>query len=178
MTLGITSRWSDRVEYVDVDRSGDDFAGREELQRLLREAEAGDVVLAWKQDRVGRDMIDSTATIRELVKYRGCALYTVETGTAPVKLDSAEQTAMVMFRGMVAQGELERIRSRTRDGLRQRARDGFAAYRVPFGYRTVLVDPSVKDRKQPIAGNGSLENTIAIGRFSGRPLNRGAVAPT
>jgi DNA invertase Pin-like site-specific DNA recombinase len=147
-SLGVTpGHWARRVEYIDVDRAGDD-ATREELGRLLRDAQSGDTVLAWKQDRVGRDMIDSAAAIRELVKYRKCDLYTVETGSARIALDSAEQTAMVMFRGMVAQGELERIRSRTRDGLRQRARDGFATGPVPFGYRTVLVDPSVSDRKK------------------------------
>lgn len=140
MAIGLASDWNKRVEYVDVDRAGDD-AGREQLQRLMRETVAGDVVLAWKQDRVGRDMIDAAATIRELVKYRQAMLYTAETGTAAVTLDSAEQTAMVMFRGMVAQGELERIRSRTRDGLRQRARDGYATGRVPYGYRTVPIDP-------------------------------------
>jgi DNA invertase Pin-like site-specific DNA recombinase len=140
--------WARRVEYPDVDRSGDDFAGREELSRLIREARPGDLILAWKQDRLGRDMIDAAATIRELVKFRRCVLYTVETGTAPVTLDSAEQTAMVMLRGMSAQAELERIRSRTRDGLRQRARDGFCTGSLPFGYRTMLVDPNVKDRKQ------------------------------
>jgi site-specific DNA recombinase len=148
LMLGVSGRWRDRVEYIDVDRSGDDFAGREELQRLIRETQPGDLVLAWKQDRLGRDMIDSAATIRELVKYRRCTLHTVETGTMPVTLDSAEQTAMVMLRGMSAQAELERIRSRTRDGLRQRARDGFATGHVPFGFRRVLVDPTVADRKQ------------------------------
>ena len=147
MSLGFASTWKDRIEYIDVDRAGDDFAGREQLQQLLKQTTAGDVVLAWKQDRVGRDMIDAAATIRELVKYRQAKLYTAETGTVPVTLDSAEQTAMVMFRGMVAQGELERIRSRTRDGLRQRVRDGFAAGPVPYGFRTVLVDPTVKNPK-------------------------------
>jgi site-specific DNA recombinase len=147
--LGLSDiEWARRHEYVDVDRSGDDFTGRENLTRLLREAQAGDIILAWKQDRVGRDMIDSAAAIRELVKRRRCALYTVETWTMAVTLDSAEQTAMVMFRGMVAQGELERIRSRTRDGLRQRARDGFAFGTVPYGYKTVLVDPNVTERKK------------------------------
>lgn len=147
--LGITpEQWAKRVAYSDVDRSGDDFSGREDLQRLLREIKRGDILVAWKQDRVGRDMIDSVSVIRELVKYRGVALFTAETGTTPVTLDSAEQTAIVMFRGMVAQGELERIRSRVREGLRQRARDGFATGSVPFGYRTVLVDPTVTDRKK------------------------------
>jgi len=147
-SLGLSDQWASRVEYVDVDRSGDDFAGREALNRLLAEAKKGDVVLCWKQDRVGRDMIDAASTIRELVKFRGCELYSAETGTAPVSLNSAEETALVMFRGMVAQGELERIRSRTRSGLRQRALDGFATGKVPFGYRCVLVDPTVLDRKR------------------------------
>jgi DNA invertase Pin-like site-specific DNA recombinase len=147
-TLGRGTDWPNRVEYVDVDRSGDDFAGREALNRLLAEAKKGDVVLCWKQDRVGRDMIDAAATIRELVKFRGCELYSVETGTAPVSLNSAEETALVMFRGMVAQGELERIRSRTRAGLRERARNGFATNKLPFGYRAVLIDPTVVDRKK------------------------------
>ena len=147
-SVGVTrGQWARRIEYIDIDRSGDD-ATREELSRLLREAQRDDLVFAWKQDRVGRDMIDSAAAIRELVKYRGCSLYTVETGNVRVTLDSAEQTALVMFRGMVAQGELERIRSRTRDGLRQRARDGYATGTVPFGYRIVLVDPTVIDRKK------------------------------
>jgi site-specific DNA recombinase len=147
-SVGISpAQWSRRIEYIDIDRAGDD-ATREELGRLLRDTQADDTVLAFKEDRVGRDMIDSAAAIRELVKYRRCTLYTVETGTIPVLLDSAEQTAMVMFRGMIAQGELERVRSRTRDGLRQRARDGFATNAVSFGYRTTLVDPSVSDRKK------------------------------
>src|SRR5262245_61391228 len=65
--IGISrAAWERRIEYPDVDRAGDDFAGREQLQKLLREAQSGDVILAWKQDRVGRDMIDSAATIREL----------------------------------------------------------------------------------------------------------------
>jgi site-specific DNA recombinase len=146
--LGLADLWASRIEYQDVDRAGDDFAGREALARLLAEAQPGDVVLAWKQDRIGRDMIDSASAIRELVKFRRCEFYAAETGTAPVTFDSAEQTTMVLLRGMIAQGELERIRSRVRDGLRERARNGFASGYVPYGYRTVAVDPKVKDWKQ------------------------------
>src|SRR5262249_45037730 len=61
-SLGVSRpQWHERIEYIDKDRAGDDFAGRESLQRLLREAGERDLVLAWKQDRVGRDMIDSAA---------------------------------------------------------------------------------------------------------------------
>jgi hypothetical protein len=83
-----------------------------------------------------------------LVKHRGCTLYTVETGTVPVTMNTVEETAMVMLRGMASESEVKKTRSRTRDGLRQRARDGFACGKVPFGYRTELVNPAVEDRKQ------------------------------
>src|SRR5579863_114942 len=147
-SLGIRhEQWKKHQPYVDVERSGDD-PSREALTRLLREANEGDIILAWKQDRVGRDMIDSAAAIRELVKFRQCRLYTTDTGPVPITMKTAEETAMVMFRGMVAQGELERIRSRVRDGLRQRARDGFATGPLPFGYKSVLVDPTVSDRRK------------------------------
>lgn len=133
--------------YTDTDRSGDDFT-REQLQRLIRETQAGDLVVAVKQDRIGRDMIDVAATIRDLVKDHGAALYTTETGTAPITMENAEQTAMVMLRGMGGQAELERIRSRVRDGLRQRADHGYASGPVPFGYTTELIDPTVAERKR------------------------------
>ena len=145
--IGKGHLWKDRVEYIDVDRSGDDIT-REDLNRLLVDAKTADVVLAWKQDRVGRDMIDSAHAIRELARYRNCELFTVETGTKQIKMDTAEETTAVMLRGMISQGELERIRSRTRDGLRQRARDGYAAGPTPFGYRRVLENPNVTDRKK------------------------------
>lgn len=73
--------------------------GREDLARLLREAEAGDLVLAWKQDLLGRDTIDGVGTIRELVKFDRCRLYTTESGTVPLKFDTATDTGMVMLRG-------------------------------------------------------------------------------
>lgn len=144
--IGISrAAWRNRIDYPDVDRAGDDFAGREQLQKLLREAQPGDLILAWKQDRVGRDMIDSAATIRELVKYRGCHLYTAENGTSPITLNSAEQTAIVLLRGMTAQSEVEKTRDRVRTHLEDRARRGYASGPVPFGYRTVPVDPEVPD---------------------------------
>jgi len=136
-TLGISrAAWRNRIDYPDVDRAGDDFAGREQLQKLLREAQSGDLILAWKQDRVGRDMIDSAATIRELVKYRGCH---------PITLNSAEQTAIVLLRGMTAQSEVEKTRDRVRTHLQERARRGYASGPVPFGYCTVPVDPHDPD---------------------------------
>jgi DNA invertase Pin-like site-specific DNA recombinase len=140
--------WARAVVYSDVDRSGGDFSGREGLTRLLDEAKPGDVIVTWRQDRLGRDMLDASVAIRELVKQRKCHLFTCETGLRPVTMDDASETFMVVARGFGGQSFLENMRKNTRDGLRGRAHDGFASGKVPFGYDTVLVDPTVTDRKK------------------------------
>jgi site-specific DNA recombinase len=149
LALGFTAKqWANAKVYTDTDRSGADFSGREDLTRLLAEARPGDTIITWRQSRVGRDMIDSALVIRELVKTRKCRLYTAETGTVPISMDSAEEALMVMVRSFANQKEHENTRKNTRAALRQRAIDGFAAGRVPFGYRTVLMDPTVADPKK------------------------------
>jgi DNA invertase Pin-like site-specific DNA recombinase len=146
-SIGRSDLWASRIEYTDVDRSGDDFS-REQLSRLVSETQTGDIVLTTKQDRIGRNMIDVAALMRDLVSDRRAVLYTTETGTRAITMDTAEEAAMVMLRGMGGQAELERIRSRVRAGLHQRAVDGFAAGPVPFGYRNVLIDPTVDERRK------------------------------
>ena len=59
------------VEYVDDGRAGDDFHTRSGLQGLIAEAAAGDVIVARDQSRLGRDAIEVTLVIRDLVRDRG-----------------------------------------------------------------------------------------------------------
>src|SRR5262245_28287807 len=63
---GLTLSWRGRVEYVDDDRAGDDFLGRDALRRLLAEVQPGDVVVCRDQSRLGRDAIEVTLAIRNL----------------------------------------------------------------------------------------------------------------
>src|SRR5262245_58026870 len=57
---GLALAWSERVEYVDDDRAGDDFLGRPALRRLVDESRRDDVVLCRDQSRLGRDALEVT----------------------------------------------------------------------------------------------------------------------
>jgi len=67
----IVASWEGLVEYVDDDRAGDDFLGRTELRSMRNEVQPGDVVLCRDQSRLGRDALEVTLAIRELVRDSG-----------------------------------------------------------------------------------------------------------
>lgn len=136
------------VEYVDVNRSGGDFEGREAFARLQAEVRPGDFVLVWKLDRVARDITEGLIFIRELVVNRKCLLYTAETGSERIKCATAEDAMLVVVRLFGGQKGREDIRYNTKKNLRQRAEEGYATGRLPFGFRAVLVNPNVDERKK------------------------------
>ena len=69
-----------RVDYVDDGRAGDDFLTRTGLRQLLADAKRGDVIICRDQSRLGRDAIEVTLVIRDLVRDRGCRLFYYSTG--------------------------------------------------------------------------------------------------
>jgi site-specific DNA recombinase len=129
----LTVSWPNRVEYVDDDRAGDDFLGRTELRRLRNDVQPGDVVLCRDQSRLGRDAIEVTLAIRELVRDRGARLLYYTTGQE-VPFANAIDAATTFIGGVGHQMELEAIRSRTKEALRARVRAGRIAGGRCFGY--------------------------------------------
>ena len=130
---GAVLDWDLRIEYVDDDRAGDDFIGRAGLQHLLADVQAGDVVLCRDQSRLGRDALEVTLAIRELVRDRGARLIYYVNGQE-VPFANAMDAATTFIQGTGHQLELENIRSRTREALRQRVRDGRIAGGRCYGY--------------------------------------------
>ncbi len=122
-----------RVDYVDDGRAGDDFLGRAGLRQLLAEAKRGDVILCRDQSRLGRDAIEVTLVIRDLVRDRGCRLFYYSSGQE-VQFANAIDQATTFIQGTGHQMELEAIRSRTREGLRNRVRAGRIAGGACYGY--------------------------------------------
>ena len=57
-------------DYLEDDRAGDDFLGRPGLQRLVKDAQPGDVVVCRDQSRIGRKATQTTLAIEELVHER------------------------------------------------------------------------------------------------------------
>ena len=123
-----------RVDYVDDGRAGDDFLGRTGLRQLLAETKRGDIIVCRDQSRLGRDAIEVTLVIRDLVRDRGCQLYYYATGQQ-VQFANAIEQATTFIQSTGHQMELEAIRSRTREGLRSRVRQGRIAGGACYGYK-------------------------------------------
>jgi DNA invertase Pin-like site-specific DNA recombinase len=150
--LGLAARaWESRVEFVDDDRAGDDFAGREGLQRLLKDTQSGDVIVCRSQDRLGRDALEVTLAIRSLVRDRGGRLFFYDS-RQEVSATTAMDQVTTFIRGTGHQIELEGIRSRTKEALRNRVRMGRLAGGACYGYKNV---------QHPDA-DGRRKNTTAV----------------
>ncbi|MBK7072427.1 MAG: recombinase family protein [Myxococcales bacterium] len=122
------------VEYVDDGKAGDDFHSRTGLRQLLSEARRGDVICCRDQSRLGRDAIEVTLVVRDLVRDRGCRLFYYVNGQEALFANAIDQ-ATTFIQGTGHQMELEAIRSRVREALRSRVRAGRIAGGRCYGYR-------------------------------------------
>jgi DNA invertase Pin-like site-specific DNA recombinase len=122
------------VEYVDDGKSGDDFHSRTGLRQLLGDARRGDIVICRDQSRLGRDAIEVTLVVRDLVRDRGCRLFYYVNGQEALFANAIDQ-ATTFIAGTGHQMELEAIRCRVREALRSRVRAGRVAGGRCYGYR-------------------------------------------
>src|SRR5436190_1074296 len=121
------------ADYADDGGASDDFLTRAGLRQMITEAQRGDVIICRDQSRLGRDAIEVTLVVRDLVRDRGCRLFYYITGQE-VQFANAIDQATTFIQGTGHQMELEAIRSRTREALRSRVRDGRIAGGSCFGY--------------------------------------------
>lgn len=122
------------VLYVDDGKASDEFLNRGGLRKLLGDALPGDVVICRDQSRLGRDAIEVTLVVRDLVRDRACRLFYYVNGQE-VQFANAIDQATTFIQGTGHQMELEAIRSRVREALRMRARSGRVAGGRCYGYR-------------------------------------------
>ena len=122
------------IDYVDDGRAGDDFLTRSGLRALIAEAKRGDVIVCRDQSRLGRDAIEVTLVIRDLIRDRGCRLFYYASGQEVAFANAIDQ-ATTFIQGTGHQMELEAIRSRTREALRSRVRAGRIAGGACYGYK-------------------------------------------
>ncbi len=142
-------QWVSQREYVDDGIAGDDFLGRAGLRRLLDELRAGDLVVCRDHSRLGRDALEVTIAVREIVRHRGARLFYHASGQE-VAFNSAIDAATTFIQGVGAQMELEAIRSRTRESLRLRVKQGYVAGGRCYGYENVR-QPDASGRLVTIA---------------------------
>jgi DNA invertase Pin-like site-specific DNA recombinase len=98
--------------YRDTGKSGADF-GRAGLERALRRLEAGDTLVVWRLDRLGRSLAGLVALMDELGR-RG-----VHFQSLSEQINTASSGGRLMFHMLAALAEFERaiISERTRAGL-------------------------------------------------------------
>jgi len=115
-------------EYVDRARTGRSMAGREELLRLLADAEAGQIerVLVYKYDRLGRNLAETSAIIAQL-----------EDGGVEVVSVTEGKDALARGMHLVISEHYSRVLSeRTKDGLLKRfEQKAWTGRPPPYGYR-------------------------------------------
>ena len=100
---------------------------RPELQRLLDHLRAGDVLVTWKLDRLGRSLKDLLLLL-EKVEAAGAGFRSL---TEHVDTTTPSGRMMMQMLGAFAEFEREMIRERTRAGLAQARSEGRAGGRKP-----------------------------------------------
>src|SRR5258708_15174559 len=81
---------------------------RPEFLRLLDVARAGDVIVVWRLDRLGRSLKDLIETV-QLLEQRG-----IELKSLKENIDTTTPTGKLMFNMMAALAEFERVVIRER----------------------------------------------------------------
>jgi DNA invertase Pin-like site-specific DNA recombinase len=125
------------------------FERREQIQALMRDVRAGDVVVCDKLDRWSRDPEFTYRSIRE-IREAGASFFAVGDQCDP---STADGDTMLHVRVLVAREEHKRIRQRT-VGTRKLLRDrGYYVEGLPpYGYR----------RSLPKGVRGSEKNVLVI----------------
>jgi putative DNA-invertase from lambdoid prophage Rac len=120
--------------YEDPDTSGSiPFVERTGGKALLARLQFGDVqhLVTAKQDRLGRDTLDTIATIRRIWDLGITPHFTGEGGAFP---RTPQNELLFEIKASVAQYERNLIRDRTCTVLRHKFNRGELTGKVPFGY--------------------------------------------
>lgn len=109
---GCTSVFEDRVSGAEFNRQG--------LDRALAALDAGGVLVVWKLDRLGRSMLDTVRIVLDLDK-RGVGFLSL---TESFDTKSAMGRGVLALLAAVAEDERDRLRERTRAGMKAAKRRG------------------------------------------------------
>ena len=97
------------------------IAQRRGFSRLMDKLEAGDVLIVTKLDRLGRDAIDVSTTVRKLEKL-GVRVHCLALGGVDLASSAGKMTMSVI--NAVAQFERDLLIERTQSGLKRAKSEG------------------------------------------------------
>jgi len=128
-------------------------AQRPALLRCLKALRAGDTLVVWKLDRLGRSLRDLIHMLDEL-KQRGVKFRSL---TEAIDTDTATGRAMWQMIGVLAELERSLITERTRAGVKAAQRRG-----VKFGRKPKLSAPQIAHARQLIEGGQRVQDVAAL----------------
>ena len=102
-----------RDVFSDVTSGAKNAAGRPGMRRLLDYATAGDTVVVWRVDRLGRSLIDVLNTVT-LLREAGIGIRSVQDGIDP---DTSSGRLMLNMLATLAEYERELITERVTAGI-------------------------------------------------------------
>lgn len=116
---------------------------RRGFSRLMDKLEAGDVLIVTKLDRLGRDAIDVSTTVKALAEM-GVRVYCLALGGADLTSSAGTMTMTVL--NAVAQFERDLLIERTQSGLKRAKSEGKA-----LGRPSTLSDKQKQDVRDDLA---------------------------
>ena len=128
-------------------------AQRPALLRCLKALQAGDTLIVWKLDRLGRSLRDLIHMLDEL-KQRGVKFRSL---TEAIDTDTATGRAMWQMIGVLAELERSLITERTRAGVKAAQKRG-----VRFGRKPKLFPAQVAHARQLIQSGQRVQKVAAL----------------
>jgi site-specific DNA recombinase len=143
--------WTVAETFTDDGISGAIFgAGRPELARLLVALKDGprpfDVLVAYDESRLGRDVIETGYLVKQILDH-DVRLFFADGSER--RLDTATDKLIMSITNFGGEFEREQASKRTKDKMRDKAKDGHATGTVPFGYRSVEVNSHKELKPDP-----------------------------
>ena len=144
------------------DRASGAAPDRVGLRRAIRQCGDGDVLVAWKLDRLGRSLVD-LVRLAEQLKARGAGLK-ILTGQG-ASIDTSRPEGRMIFAIFAALAEFERelIRERTKAGMAAARRRG-----VHLGRPRKLSAKDIRDARRQLSA-GALTFSELASRFGVDP---------
>lgn len=128
--------------FSDITSGAKNARERPQMKKLLNYAQAGDTVVVWRIDRLGRSLIDVLNTVNEL-RGRGIEVRSISDGIDPTTSSGRMMLGML---ATLAEYERELITERVNAGIRAAKAQGTRFGRPP-------VNPDTIARKLAIAAD-------------------------
>lgn len=154
---------------IHEDKASGSLNNRKGLKDALASCAAGDVLVVWKLDRLGRSLLDLVSLVEDL-NARGIGLKVLTGQGAQVDTTRPEGRMIFGIMATLAEFERELIRERTKAGMAAAKRRG-----VAVGRPRKLTEFQLEQAQELIEGGKSRADIAALLGVNVATLRRGLI---